>query len=105
MYVKVLTTVVITDLHRPAQSPRFKPHPKSLAKKERDLKKSPLLGGDLEGASRAQLFCPAFTGSRPAKTCYAPAATSPMFCPLSPEAYLLTEAVSNMLRMFNESFA
>ncbi|NVM64959.1 hypothetical protein FHW88_003248 [Mucilaginibacter sp. SG538B] len=52
-----------------------------------------------------QLFCPAFTGSRSCKNLLCPFLRSwpPLFCPLSPEAYLLTEAVSNMLREFNES--
>ncbi|MGF7077225.1 hypothetical protein [Mucilaginibacter sp. 3215] len=52
-----------------------------------------------------QLFCPAFTGSRSCKNLLCPFLRSwpPLFCPLSPEAYLLTEAVSNMLREFNQS--
>jgi hypothetical protein len=71
----------------------FKPHPKSLSKREGLEEVSPF-GGDLEGASRAAIILPLFY------PLIAPLLQKlamplqphrpPLFCPFSPEAYLLT---------------
>lgn len=92
MYIEVLTAVVITDLHRPAQLPRvgfvlFPDKKNQKSNQQRGFFAAQAFAANRADPRAAIILLRTRFPYASAKTCYAPtAAPSTMFCPLSPEA-------------------